>query len=60
MGFQPPAALLLRLLLLQGVLRLLWGDLGVYGAAGTSLSSLLLSECPALRSARPWSETPRV
>ncbi|XP_030677481.1 tectonic-2 isoform X3 [Nomascus leucogenys] len=27
MGFQPPAALLLRLLLLQGVLRLLWGDL---------------------------------
>ncbi|XP_011926781.1 PREDICTED: tectonic-2 isoform X3 [Cercocebus atys] len=27
MGFQSPAALLLRLLLLQGVLRLVWGDL---------------------------------
>ncbi|XP_063449828.1 tectonic-2 isoform X4 [Pan paniscus] len=27
MGFQPPAALLLRLFLLQGILRLLWGDL---------------------------------
>lgn len=44
MGLPPPTPLLLGLLLLLGVLRPLWGDLGVYGGQGEACRAGLRDE----------------
>lgn len=44
MALPPPAPLLLRLLLLLGVLRPLWGNLGVYRRTGACRPGLGVGE----------------